>query len=79
MNETIEKIIELQYKYTHESEFDNNVEMNIVLDSISFIALIVELEEEFNVELNDLFLSYPEISIKQIELTIQKEIGIKNE
>lgn len=79
MNETIEKIIELQYKYTHESEFDNNVEMNIVLDSISFIALIVELEEEFNVELNELFLSYPEISIKQIELTIQKEIGIKNE
>lgn len=79
MNETIKKIIELQYKYTHELEFENNEEMNIVLDSISFIALIVELEEEFKVELNDLFLSYPEVSIKQIELIIQKEIGIKNE
>ena len=78
MNDIIKKVIELQYKYTKTLDFEDNEEMNLILDSISFIALIIDLEEEFKVELNDSFLSYPNVSIKQLANAIQKEIGVKN-
>ena len=79
MNDIIKKIIELQYKYTETLDFEDNEEMNLVMDSISFIALIIDLEEEYKVELNDVFLSYPMISIQQLANAIQKEIGVKDE
>ena len=79
MNDIIKKIIELQYKYTETLDFEDNEEMNLVMDSISFIALIIDLEKEYKVELNDAFLSYPMISIQQLANAIQKEIGVKDE
>ena len=79
MNDIIKKIIELQYKYTETLDFEDNEEMNLVMDSISFIALIIDLEKEYKVELNDAFLSYPIISIQQLANAIQKEIGVNDE
>lgn len=66
MDDILKTIIDLQKKYTNETDFSNDEEMCITLDSISFVSLIIEIEDKFNVELNDLFLLYPEVSIKSI-------------
>lgn len=86
MNTYEERVIKVLMNLEHENALDIGINMNNIngetpitdmsLNSITFIRLVVELEEEFDIEFEDAMLNFKKISkIKHLCNYIQEMEG----
>lgn len=71
-------IIQKIYKIVDEELTIDNLEMDLhkCMDSIGFVRLIVDLEQEYNIEIPDRYLVLEEINtVKKIEAIVAKLIN----